>query len=266
MQECKASAQKSFNEVTRDVVEHKFNSKHNIVRDDVMCNRLSNSATAVWSADPRLDIDQISMNKEHAIQLGIMKENGEWVDKDSDKVLVWRDPVLHDSNVRYMKVVIDDNIIGVAVNPLSPKCFDGDFDGDSVAVVALKSKVAKAQAYDKFSFEMNMLNTGAKTTVKDPRTGEEVSCYPIHITDGLDCKSNAYVNPELQERFDKLTIDINKFEEKVATFEKGEIGDDAFSVDVKVRAKDKNGKPVLETQTPQKRKRIFLESFRQPHN
>ena len=40
-------------------------------------------------------------------------------------MLLWRDPILHDDNVRYMRVRIDETIHGVAINPLVDKSFDG---------------------------------------------------------------------------------------------------------------------------------------------
>lgn len=69
-----------------------------------MSARLPNSATAVWSADPRLDIDQVSMNPTMAQALGVSAD---------DYVLIWRDPVLRDAGVRYMRVALDERLTAV---------------------------------------------------------------------------------------------------------------------------------------------------------
>lgn len=263
MENCVISAQSSFNKVTQDIADNRFNTKYNVIREKLMANRLDHSATAVWSADPRLNIDEIAMSTEHAKQLGLMDDEGNWTDKnEGGRTLVWRDPVLHDSNVRYMKVAINDNLTGVAIHPLMAQCFDGDFDGDSVAVVALKNKDSKSQAYTAFSFETNMLNKGVKTMITNPDTGEEVECYPLYINDGLDCRSNAYEKPELKlmERLNRLTIKVNELEAKASALAKGEISSNDISVDVNVRVKGEDGKfvytgkgkdrkPVYETQT-----------------
>lgn len=256
MENCVSSAQSSFNKVTRDIADNRFNTKHNVFRDVLMANRVDHSATAVWSADPRLDIDTIAMSAEHAKQLGLMNDEGEWTDKyDGGNVLVWRDPVLHDSNIRYMKVAINDNLTGVAIHPLMAQCFDGDFDGDSVAVVSLNNKDSKTQAYSAFSFETNMLNKGVKTMVTNPDTGEEVECYPLYINDGLDCRSNAYENPELMNRLARLTIRVNDIEAKAKALAAGEISDDDVTVKANVRKKE-NGKFVYKD-TPNGKKPVY---------
>lgn len=240
---CVAAAQAQLDNVTQDIVDNRFNTKHNVIRDKMMANRLEQSGTAVWSGDPRLNINEIAMSSATAKKLGFMNEDGEFVDKEGPKCFVWRDPVLHDPNVRYMNVVIRENLTGVAIHPMMAQCFDGDFDGDSVAIVNLKSKAAKAQAYTAFSFETNMLNKGAMTTVTDPTTGEERQCYPLYINDGLDVRSNAYVfkDRKLMERHAALTIKVNELEEKAAKLEAGELNSDDISVKVRVAKKDKSG-------------------------
>ena len=252
-----SSAQAAFDKVTSDIADNRFNTKHNVFRDVLMANRVDRSATAVWSADPRLDIDTIAMSSEHAMQLGLMDENGDWIDKyEGGKVLVWRDPVLHDSNIRYMKVNINENLTGVAIHPLMAQCFDGDFDGDSVAVVSLNNKDSKTQAYTAFSFETNMLNKGVKTMVTDPDTKESVECYPLYINDGLDCRSNAYTNPELMDRLARLTIKVNDIEAKALGIANGTIDPSTVTVESNVRKKDENGKYVYK-ETSHGRKPVY---------
>lgn len=199
MKDCQASAQATLDSLTTDIVEKRFDNKHSLVRDDIMATRVDVSGTAVWSADPRLNIDEVAMSSEHAKLMGIMDDEGNLIPKGDCRVLIWRDPILHDGGVRYPKVVIDDTIIGIAVNPLIDKSFDGDFDGDSIAVVPLirggknkfnaKASMAHQEAYKAFSVEANLLDVG--TVIED---GPLAGMHPLYIQDGLDVKSNLDVN------------------------------------------------------------------------
>ena len=53
----KASAQSILDSITTDIVEKRFSEKHNIVRDNIMATRVNVSGTAVWSEDPRLNLE-----------------------------------------------------------------------------------------------------------------------------------------------------------------------------------------------------------------
>lgn len=240
LKEAEEDAQSNLDKITTDIIDRKFNTKHNVVRDDIMSSRLDHSATAVWSADPRLDLNEVSMSFEHAKNLGLYKlkpgvsaflldENGEPV-KDANgyvenpnltrddyesvdnppAVLVWRDPILHDSNARYLNVKIDDTIEGVCINPLIDKPFDGDFDGDSVAIVALQTNAAKQQAFTSFSMNSNLLNYGVKN---------EDGTYPLYIQDGLDVASNCYANPKLKEQYKAIEAKVNAVEKIAREYE-----------------------------------------------
>lgn len=186
-----ARAQSSFNLITENLKARKFSGKHNVFKESLMSNRLSHSATAVWTSDPRLDIDQVSMGPGMAESLGVEKD---------DSVLIWRDPMLRDAGVRYMKVDIDDRLTGVAINPVMDKCFDGDFDGDSVAVVKLNTKAAQREAEEKLSVPANLLDFGTK---------DENGFYPLSMQDSLDTKVSQHFRPELKERFEELTMRAN---------------------------------------------------------
>ena len=106
--------------------------------------------------------------------------------KKNDYLLIWRDPILRDANVRYMKVerCDDPNLTGIAINPVMAKGFDGDFDGDTVAVVKIdaeKYKDVHEEAIDKFSVKYNLRDEG--------KTDE-----PLFINTGLDLVSVEKVN------------------------------------------------------------------------
>ncbi|WP_327357872.1 hypothetical protein [Streptomyces sp. NBC_01304] len=151
MSESVSRAQRAFEAITTDVQNRVLAGKNNIFKTGLMASRLTDSATMVWTADPRLDVDQVALSSVKAEQLGLA---------EGDHALVWRDPVLRDAGVRYMRVALDDRLTGAAINPVMDACFDGDFDGDAVAVVKLHSEAAKAEALAKLSVPANLLDTG----------------------------------------------------------------------------------------------------------
>ena len=142
-------AQQSYDGIADDVFARKFESKHNVARDELMARRMPNSATAVWTPDPMLGVNQVAMPQSLANVLGV---------KEGERVMVNRDPLLRVYGMRDMEVVIDNELHGVAVHPAIAVSFDGDFDGDSVGLWAPKTAAAKEEAYRLFSFEQNMLD------------------------------------------------------------------------------------------------------------
>ncbi|MGW2984289.1 hypothetical protein [Streptomyces goshikiensis] len=151
MSESVSRAQRAFEAITTEVQNRVLTGKNNIFKTGLMASRLTDSATMVWTSDPRLNVDQIALSSVKAEQLGLA---------EGDHALVWRDPVLRDAGVRYMRVTIDNRLTGAAINPVMDACFDGDFDGDAVAVVKLHSEAAKAEALAKLSVPANLLDTG----------------------------------------------------------------------------------------------------------
>lgn len=276
-------AQDSLDKITKDIRDRRFDSKYNVIRDSIMAKRLSNSATAVWSADPRLKSDEVAMSFSNAVALGLttkfsgndmfdetrkdvfankvisgissgsiyreyVDENGEvkfdHVSHESQiqqsdvvhrlnvnpSVLVWRDPVLHDGNVRYMRVVIDNRIMGCSINPLMDASFDGDFDGDSVALVALQTDEANKQAYTAFSFETNLLNVGVKQEIQNPSNPKDVIIgHPLYIQKGLDTAAMMYNDPALKIERAQIEFDVNKFERMVKDLQSGLISESDFT-------------------------------------
>lgn len=161
-----------YHEITSDVEHRIFTGKHNYVRDHLMAARLPHSATAVWTAEPECKIDEIRMPSSMAKTLG---------KKDGDMVLAWRDPCLHRSNLMGLHVSIDDNLVGVAVNPLIAFRPDGDFDGDSVGLYGVQSNAGLKDLNDKLS----MHNTLLDLVHKDPETGN----YALFINTKMDVRS-----------------------------------------------------------------------------
>lgn len=197
-------AQSAFDTITEDLKQKRFSGRRNIFKEGLMSSRLPNSATAVWTSDPRLDIDQVAMGPAMAEALGF---------EDNDYALLWRDPVLRDAGVRYMRVKIDPRLTGVAISPVMDKSFDGDFDGDSVAVVRLTSEAAKHQAMQKLSVEANLLDLG--------QFGDD-SLHPLAMQDSLDVKVSQSIAPRLAEQFSNLKMRANEIQ---SDLEAGDITD-----------------------------------------
>lgn len=171
MAEAMHRAQTAYDGIAQDIMRRRFTGKHNVFKEGLMASRLPRSATAVWTGDPRLNIDQVGVGPELAKKLRL---------RDGDYALIWRDPVLRDAGIRYMRVSIDERLTGVSVNPNMVKCFDGDFDGDSVAVVNLGRGAAHEQALERLSVEANLLDLGQGM--------DDEGCYPLAMHDALDVK------------------------------------------------------------------------------
>lgn len=189
--EAPGRAQGAFDTITSSLKQRHFSGKRNIFKEQVMSARLPNSATAVWTADPRLQLQQVGMSPALAEGLGV---------SDGDQVLVWRDPVLRDGGVRYLDVTVDERLTGVSINPVMDKSFDGDFDGDSVGIAVLHSERAKQQAREKLSVEANLLDLGQR---------DDDGYYPLNMQDSLDTKVSQHFDPVLRERFEALTRTAN---------------------------------------------------------
>lgn len=187
-------AQAAFDTITSDLKAKRFSGRRNVFKEGLMSSRLPNSATAVWTSDPRLDVDQVSMGPAMAEALGLA---------ENDYALIWRDPVLRDGGVRYLRVAIDERLTGVAINPVMDKSFDGDFDGDSVAVVRLTSDAAKLQAMQKLTVEANLLDLGQL---------DAEGLYPLAMQDSLDVKVSQHFTEGLADRFAGLRMTANEIQ------------------------------------------------------
>lgn len=194
MDECKKIAQNRFNRITNDLQTRVFGGKNNIFREGVMANRLSDSATAIVSSDPRLDIDQVGVSPSIASEIGV---------EDDDYILTWRDPILKDGGVRYLRVKVDDSLAGISINPVIDKSYDGDFDGDKFGLCNLKTQRAKTEAYRLFSMETNLLDYSNK---------DKDGLYNLYMQDSLDVKVAMHNNPELAEQFATLRKRANELE------------------------------------------------------
>lgn len=187
-------AQSRFDSIANDIATRQFEGKHNIIKEGLMSHRLANSATAIWTPDPRLNLNEVAMGEMMAKVIDV---------KDGDNVLIWRDPILRDAGTRYMKVKIDPSLTGIAVNPVMDKPFDGDFDGDTIGVYKLCTKAANREAERLFSVESNLLDLGAP---------EEDGKYGLAMNLGLDMKVVTHQHPEMADRLAQIRESVNSTE------------------------------------------------------
>lgn len=191
MSKAASNAQRKFESITTDLENRVFSERKNVFKTGLMSSRLADSATAVWTSDPRLDIDQVALSPVMSEQLGL---------KEGDHALVWRDPVLRDAGLRYMRVAVDERLTGVAINPVMDACFDGDFDGDAVAVVKLHSKAAQAEALEKLSVPANLLDTGVVS-----KNGQ----HPLAMQVSLDTQVAVSKDVSLKDSLESLATEAN---------------------------------------------------------
>lgn len=208
LKEAPIRAQSQFDDITRDIKERIFSGKHNIFRDKAMSRRIKDSATSIISADPRLSLDTIGIGPALADALDLDFENGK-----SQELLFWRDPILRDGNVRYMKVALDERLTGVSIHPAGFKSFEGDFDGDTVGLVKLSDLEAIQEARDLLSVSSNLLDLGVK--------GED-GLYDLAFSSDLDFKVALHDNPKLAEKYEEIRKEVNAFENPEAKLDKAE--------------------------------------------
>lgn len=204
---CMRTAQSNHDIVADDIVNTKINGKHNIFKEAVMSARAENSATAVWSADPRLKINQVAMSREMAEELGVFANGIDDCIHDNSvgHTMLWRDPVWSGNGVRYMEVVIDDTLTGVAVNPNIAMSFDGDFDGDAPGLASGFPKNVHEELLEKATVEANLLNDGASVTQPDG-TERHALNFSTEMTMTVACA----MNPEYQERLDTIVDNLHE--------------------------------------------------------
>lgn len=240
VQQLPAKAQDDYSRIANDVIKRQFEGKHNYVRDGIMSNKLPHSASAVWTANPELALDEIAISPAIAENLGVRKGN---------YIATWRDPVLADGGVRGLRVVVKDDLVGCAINPIIAQSFEGDFDGDSVALVACKSKAANIDLRTKLSQEANLLDLANFTEID----GKKV--HPINFNFGLELKVYASTHPEFTEHINDVTLVVNDVYNKFVT---GEVSREEMLVTNREAVKDlsdhvrdaftqSNGRPLVYT-------------------
>ena len=165
-----------------------------------------NSATAIWTGDPRLKVDEVGMNPDMMKALGV---------KSGEYVMLHRDPVLRDGGMRYMKVIPDERLAGISVNPAGiPKSMDGDFDGDTIGVHKPGSEAAQKEAMRNLSVYSNLLDSQSFDSDSWNEDKHRYERHRLFIAGGQDVAAGIASNPKLQERYDMIETMVNRFENK----------------------------------------------------
>ncbi|MGC6586646.1 hypothetical protein ACPV3A_16965 [Paenibacillus sp. Dod16] len=170
-------AQEQFDKIQSTIVDRQFNGghngKHSFLRDKIMGKKQSNSATAVAMVDPRLAIGEGAMNQEMMDSLNA---------KEGDIIMGWRDPVWRDGAIRAFKVVKDDTVHGIAINPIADKSHDMDFDGDTMGLVKFETAAANRDLVEKFSHWANMIDKGSGKNQLYYQTGMDLASAEAKAT------------------------------------------------------------------------------------
>lgn len=129
--------------------------KKSVIKKDIMGKQVPHSATSIVTADPTVDLNKIKVSEAIYDKMALK-------DPENDKVLLWRDPALHDGSMRAFSIEKDENITGVSINPLVTQSFGMDFDGDTVGLYAPKSKEAQQDLREKAAIEKHLINRVTK--------------------------------------------------------------------------------------------------------
>lgn len=199
-------AQTAYNELAKNLHDTYFVGKKNVCKTELMCRMIQNSATAVWFPDPRLKIDECRMADEMMEKLHL---------KEGDRALLWRDPLLRPEGVAVLTVRRcapgDQPIVGIAVNPVIDKRFDGDFDGDSVAVCSLSNAVLLKDV-GKADLRVNrLLNRIEQMQADDPENQEQLERLEKQFSKAkkdydMACEDLEFFNSARDEVIDKFSV------------------------------------------------------------
>ena len=174
MEAVKTGSQLAYDRMAEEIKSLSFDNKQNDWKKRAMSHKVPHSFTAVGVPDPRLDLNEVSMSSDMAKDMGL---------EEGGRMLLWRDPLLRPEGICYMKVHIDDELEGIALNPVMDKRFDGDFDGDTWGGVKVETPEAQAEAMRLFSPEMTLIDLG---TTPDEYAKEDIS-FALNM--GLDIAS-----------------------------------------------------------------------------
>ena len=237
-------AQTAYKKITNDLDTHYFAKAY---KEGAMSVRQPNSATAVWMPNPDLKLDELAMGPDMAKSLGV---------KENEQILVWRDPLLRTGGLRSMTIKVIDNMQeGVAIHPASAYSFDGDFDGDTVGLVPLRTPAAQKEAREKFSHQANFFDIAAP--LKELKTTGE-KCYRPYFNTGLDIEAAFTRSPELREKHDQIVSSMYHF---VVEIEKQDEEKDVFANQAKAAGKPFDDPTYLGPEGREKLRQEHLDAY-----
>jgi len=158
-------------------------NKQSFTRRKILSKEMRNSATAILTNDTSLELDKVGISPAMGINAGVLepidKESweqavetgniskiheaarGNWQTKkeaEGDKLMVWRDPVLHDGSVFAMDYRVDERLTGVSINPMMTATMGADFDGDTFGVAYIDDEEVQQEWDKKLNIRYNMMD------------------------------------------------------------------------------------------------------------
>ena len=201
MASARSKIESSYRSITLDIQYRYFDAKHNFAKDGIMKNTVRDSATTLWVSDPELSLDKVAVSSKIAEELKL---------NEGDLVATWRDPLLHKGGARALYVTVNPDIDCIAINPAIAPSYEGDFDGDKIAIAKIQNYL-KALAVETISGRANMLNT----SLEKDNNGK----YDLYYQNDLDIAVARYNNPELTKKFndirDKVNAEYAEYESKL---------------------------------------------------
>ena len=186
--------QAEYNKITDDLIATRFSGKKNMFRTKIL-GAEQPAMTAVVTPDPRLDLEEVSMNPQMAEALHVA---------EGQKVLTWRDPLLTATGMASVKVKFDENMRCMGVAPFTGEGKDRDHDGDTEGIRAFTSGASRREADTELNIRGRLLNTAVKP--------DERGYYPLAVDTGEDAAAGLVRKPELKEVRDRLTENVNRME------------------------------------------------------
>lgn len=210
MSKSKKAAQSALNELGETIESRYLTGRNNIFLKGVMRCQLKDSATMIITPDPSLDLDEVRLTATSAAKLGVDVDKALYGNNDDTYVMISRSPVLSNGGIRAMKLSItedrsgykdydvnnpDNGQLGISINPSAFTSFEGDFDGDAVAVYYPHTKKERESLYEALNVQDNILN----------REVGDLGKHELYLQNGLDIATGMYNRPELKEKMEKAT-------------------------------------------------------------
>lgn len=202
-QRLQKEAQSSFAEITGPVIDKFLSGKHNIFKKALLMNSFENSATAVMHSNSRLGCNELEVSPTVFESMNLNPDEENWI-------LMFRNPVLTNGGIRYVKVVMKPDIQGAGMAPHTCKSFEGDFDGDTFGLVNITDPAARLEAQETLVWANNLLNLNdTEKNLTDPQApGAEI--HPIWLHTCSDVAVAMHYIPDLADEWNTLTLDANQ--------------------------------------------------------
>lgn len=163
--------------------------KNNFIRQHIMSNRIKTSSTAVQTNGFDVPIDTIEVSPDIIKSLGMHVDPktgyayspvpGDPTNKSWDMVHVHRDPVWRSHGSLGFRVKVNPSIVGVRVSPVAVSLMDGDFDGDTIGLIAVADKGGQEDLHNM----VNVLsNVYGQDIARNGKTKPELGSTDLNVS------------------------------------------------------------------------------------